>query len=103
MFAWLKAEEVDAAAKKLVDDFIKRYPVELEKEQEKANPNRLQQALHEFYVHAVKFRQERKLGLYKKAKLANSVKWRLKESGYSDALVDEIVRTLALKIAGRIK
>jgi hypothetical protein len=42
-----------------------------------------------------------KLGLFRRAKLANSFKWRLLDQGLEPALVDELTRTLLMRIASK--
>jgi hypothetical protein len=40
---------------------------------------------------AQRFVSENKLNTYKKAKLVNTLKWSLKEAGYPDEFIDDIV------------
>jgi len=40
---------------------------------------------------AQRFAADNKLNAYKKAKLANTLKWSLREAGYPDEFVDDIV------------
>ena len=48
---------------------------------------------------AERFRDEKKLGIYKKAKLGNVFKWRLKELGYSEAFIDQATNAVVTRIA----
>ena len=49
---------------------------------------------------ALRFQQDNKLGIYKKAKLGNTFRWRLKELGYSDAFIDRATQHIVTHIAG---
>jgi hypothetical protein len=40
------------------------------------------------------FGQANRLNFYKKAKLANTLKWSLKEAGYSELFIEEMVRVV---------
>ncbi len=45
------------------------------------------------------FAQGRRLNVYQKGRLLNTLKWDLKEAGYDDALVDEVVALLTPALA----
>ena len=42
--------------------------------------------------------RDNRLNFYKKAKLANTLKWALKEAGYSDAFVRELVGLVVVNL-----
>ena len=44
------------------------------------------------------FSRDNKLNFYKKAKLANTLKWSLKEAGYSDVFVREMVGLILVNL-----
>jgi chorismate mutase len=44
------------------------------------------------------FKRAHSLNIYKKAQFANTFKWALKEAGYEDAYIDELVREIMLRI-----
>ena len=48
---------------------------------------------------AARFRDEKGLGLYKKAKLGNVFRWKLKDLGYSDAFVDKATNAIVTRVA----
>ena len=48
---------------------------------------------------AARFRDEKALGLYKKAKLGNVFRWKLKDLGYSDAFVDKATNAIVTRVA----
>ena len=44
------------------------------------------------------FSRENRLNFYKKAKLANTLKWSLKEAGYSDVFIREMVGLILVNL-----
>lgn len=101
MFSWFNTKAVDDCAASLTADFAARYPVSVDGGKGTAAPNRLEQALVELYARAEKFHREQNLGLYKKAKLANAIKWHLRELGYDNDLVEKISKTIAIRLAAK--
>jgi hypothetical protein len=47
---------------------------------------------------AKQFGATRKLNPYKKAKLANTFKWRLRDLGHDDALIDQLTKDILLNL-----
>ena len=93
----LLGRDVDAFAKEVAEMIAKRYPPALEKSAERrVSPNRITKVLEDALAHVVDFAKERRLGFYKKAKLANSFKWELKELGYSDKFVEVATESLVV-------
>lgn len=91
--------KVDQFAKALAHDFAKIVPMDIDALDAKKNPKTLARGLDQIYTRALQFKQENKLGIYRKAKLANVFKWELKELGYSDKLADEITKRMAIRLA----
>jgi hypothetical protein len=82
-------KDVDEFAKQLANMIAKRYPPALDKSPERrVSPNRITKVLEDALDKAGEFAGDRRLGVFKKAKLANSLKWELKELGYSDKFVE---------------
>jgi hypothetical protein len=44
------------------------------------------------------FSQGNRLNFYKKAKLANTLRWQLKEAGYPDVFIEEMVRVVVVNL-----
>jgi hypothetical protein len=42
-----------------------------------------------------------RLGMFQRAKLASSFKWRLLENGFEPAIVDELIRLMLVRLAAR--
>ena len=85
----LLARDVDVFAKELADMVAKRYPPALEKSPERrVSPNRITKVLEDTLEKAEEYQKSRRLGAYKKARLANAFRWQLKGLGYSDKFVE---------------
>lgn len=85
----LVGKDVDAFAKKLAEMVAKRYPPTLDQAKEKrVSANRITKVLEDVLDQAAEYGQKSKLGVYKKARLANAFKWELKELGYSEKFVE---------------
>lgn len=89
---------IEEFAKSLVMDFTRRFPPSLQQEGKKAE-KKLASALSHLHQQAYQFHAEHKMGIYKKAKLSNTLKWELKESGYDDALIGEIIKGMLVTLA----
>ena len=48
---------------------------------------------------AVRYHEQNKLGIYKKAKLANVFKWKLTDLGYSSAFVERATKQVVTRLA----
>ena len=95
----VSGSQVDEFAKDLVQDLAKRYPPELDK----GGPRRLSQKrlstiLEDIYDKAVGFKNQHKLGVYKKARLGNTFRWELEELGYSKKFVETATEGLIVYI-----
>jgi len=94
--SWLNTKEVDEVADSIVADLVKRLPPS-------PGPHTRKTADRLKRTHDVM----KKLNIYKKARLANRVRWGLREAGYApeftDALSYELatVATLASRQAGK--
>ncbi len=59
----------------------------------------MDQQLEALFERAAKFREEHKLGLYKKARLANTFRWEMKERGYDDKLAEQFTERLVVTVS----
>ncbi len=78
-----------------------RFPPASEKRTDAGAKNQLGVILEGLAARAVRFRDEKRLGLYKKAKLGNVFRWKLKELGYSDGFVDQATNAIITRVAVR--
>jgi hypothetical protein len=99
LFGSVSGKQVDEFAKSLAQELAKRYPPALDKEGErKLSQKRLTAILEDTYAKAVDFRQQHKLGVYKKARLGNTFRWELQEMGYSEKFVETATEGLVVYI-----
>lgn len=84
-----QAVDLKVVARSLADDLAKRYPPELDNTPGKqVSISRLTRIMEDLCQRVVEFQATHKLGWIKKAKLANHVKWELKERGYTKKFTD---------------
>ncbi len=94
-------KEVEAFATTLAEDLGRRFPPASEKRTDAGAANQLKVILEGLGNRAARFRDEKALGLYKKAKLGNVFRWKLKDLGYSDAFVDQATTAIITRVAVR--
>ncbi len=103
---WFNTKEVDEVADAIVADLVRRMPPTPGPHTRKT-ADRLKQTHDVIFARLEQFARSRKLNIYKKARLANRVRWALREAGYAaeftDALSYELatVATLASRQAGK--
>jgi hypothetical protein len=95
-------KEIEEFAKALADDFGRRFPPASEARTDKGATRQVEVIVDGLSARAIRFREDRKLGLYKKAKLANVFRWRLTELGYSKPFVERISKAVATRLAMKI-
>ena len=93
---WFKSNKlIDEFANKLATDLSQRYPAVLENEvPRKRNPDRLAKAFDSTFNRAIDFQREHKFGVYGKARLGNTFKWKLKDLGYPDDFIEIATKSL---------
>src|SRR5579859_776202 len=104
LFKWLDASEATQAGTALADDFYLQSSAgstgALHKEPRRPQGQELQKFLQKFVQQVDRAVQPLKLNVFKRAKLANSFKWRLLEKGVEPDLVDELTQALVLRLTG---
>jgi len=98
---WLRRKEIDAFATALAQDLGRRFPPKSEERKDKGAKNQLASITDGLYGHAAKFKQDKGLGIYGKAKLGNTFRWKLKEIGYTQTFIDDVTHGLVLRITKR--
>lgn len=82
-------KKIDAFAGQLAQQIASKYPPEFDTGSKKAIPEkRLTRILEEVFIAARAFKDENKLGLYKKARLSNSFRWELTKLGYTAEFIE---------------
>ena len=102
LFGSVSSKQVDEFAKTLAQELAKRYPPALDKGNERRiSQKRLSTLLEETFNRAAEFRNENKLGVYKKARLGNTFRWELEELGYSKQFIEVATEGLVVYITAR--
>ena len=100
LFGAVSSKEVDAFAKELADELAKRYPPALDKANGPTlSEKRLTRILEDVCNKAAAFKNEHKLGVYKKARLGNTFRWELEERGYSKMFIETATEGLVVYLA----
>lgn len=101
LFGSVSGKDVDQFAKGLAQDIAKRYPPAMDKggAERKLSQKRLSAILEDAYGKATEYRNQHKLGVYKKARLGNTFRWELEELGYSKNFIEAATEGLVVYIS----
>lgn len=101
LFGSASGKQVDEFARTLVDEVYR-----LRAPEGKAGPGNpglslrnLEQKVDALFEKATAFRKEHQLGIYKKARLANTFRWEMKERGYDAGFIEMITEKLVVAVA----
>lgn len=101
LFGMIDTRQIEEFAAGLAADLGRRFPPASEARTDTGAQHQLKVIMEGLSARAVRFHEQHRLGVYKKAKLANVFKWKLSELGYSKPFVEratkEIVTRLAVK------
>jgi len=100
LLARFSTKDIDELAKSMAEEIARRYPPvpDSSDRKKKPSPNRLPQILGEVYARTDAIRVERRLGVYRKAKLGNTFRWELKELGYDKEFVEMATQGLVIHL-----
>ncbi|HKA42725.1 MAG TPA: hypothetical protein VKF40_12120 [Burkholderiales bacterium] len=101
LFGGVSGKDVDQFAKSLALDIAKRYPPAMDKgsAERKISQKRLSVILEDTLSKATTYRNQHKLGVYKKARLSNTFRWELQELGYSPEFINIATEGLVVYIS----
>ena len=99
LFGLIDTRELEDFATVLASDLGRRFPPTSEARTDPGAKYQLKVILEGLGARAVRYHTERKLNVYKKAKLGNVFKWKLKELGYSDAFVESATKEIVNRLA----
>jgi hypothetical protein len=100
LFGAISSKHVDAFAKELAEELSKRYPPALDQSGgQTLSEKRLTRILEDMCNKAAEFKNEHKLGVYKKARLGNTFRWELEEKGYSKKFIETATEGLVVYLA----
>ena len=89
LFGSVSGKQIDEFAKNLALELSKRYPAALDKGGERRiSMKRLTTILEDTFSRASEFKQQHRLGVYKKARLGNTFRWELEQMGYSKKFIE---------------
>ena len=89
-------------AKELVEKLVKELPPELMENRRKVlSVNKITRLLENSYKIAGGYQKENKIGFIKRAILANTFKWELKNKGFPDDFVDMATEGLVVALAAK--
>lgn len=100
LFGTVSGKDVDGFAKELAQELAKRYPPALDQAGgQTLSEKRLTRILEDVCNKAVAYKNEHKLGVYKKARLGNTFRWELEERGYSKAFIETATEGLVVYLS----
>lgn len=100
MFERLRSKDAENFAIELVQEFAKRCaPDAPARGAQRAAA--FARAVDDLCNRAADFQRAKRLGVYGKAKFGTAFKFQLLELGYEEELVDELVRTLFIRMSGK--
>jgi len=99
IFGFLDTRDLEGFATGLAEDLGRRFPPASEARTDPGAKHQIKVILEGLAARAVRYHDQNKLGIYKKAKLANVFKWKLTELGYSTEFVDLATKELATRLA----
>jgi len=102
LFKWFNAREAAEVGAALADDFVlESASGPTPTRQKSARPGDAQKFLQRFLQRVDRDARPLELNLFKRAKLANSFKWRLLEKGVEHEVVEELTQALVLRLTTR--
>jgi hypothetical protein len=99
LFGLVDTSGLEEFATALANDLGRRFPPASEARTDPGAKHQVKVILEGLGARAVRYHGEHKLGVYKKAKLGNVFRWKLKELGYSDAFVESATKAIINRLA----
>lgn len=99
LLGMLDTRDVEDFATNLANDLGRRFPPASEARTDPGAKHQIKVILEGLGARAVRYQTEHKLGVYKKAKLGNVFKWKLKELGYSDDFAERATKDIVTRLA----
>jgi hypothetical protein len=98
---FLDTKELEEFATGLANDLARRFPPASESRTDRGAQHQIKVILEGLAVRAVRYKQEHKLGIYKKAKLGNVFRWKLTELGFSKDFAENATKEIVTRLAAR--
>lgn len=97
MFSWFDASDAEKFGTALAEFFIERVPAE-NLEKRTISMAKQKEVTNKMIYKIQLYRLENKLNLYKKAKLGNAFKWKMREANYDPSFVNDLTKLLMMKM-----
>jgi hypothetical protein len=97
VLGWFNTRAVEDFAARMAREIQQSMPPSDEAPGKKEAGKRAKK-IERIATQAKAFSRDHRLNFYKKAKLANTLKWSLKEAGYSDVFVREMVGLILVNL-----
>ena len=101
MLGFLDTKELEEFAVGLAADLGRRFPPASEARTDPGAVNQLNVILEGLAARAVRYHEQHKLGVYRKAKLGNIFRWKLTDLGYSTGFVERATNELVTRLAAK--
>src|SRR5262245_57304294 len=101
LLAWLDTRHVVEFARSIVAEIREAMPADQEADTRKESRKEVgkrARKIERLTQRTRAFSREHRLNFYKRAKLANTLKWELKDAGYSEVFVREIVAHILVNL-----
>src|SRR6266487_1947237 len=96
---FLKTRELEEFATGLATDLGRRFPPASEARTDPGASHQIKVIMEGLAARAVRYHEQHKLGVYKKAKLGNVFKWKLQELGFSAEFAETATNELITRLA----
>lgn len=95
IFSWFDAREAEEFGSGLAGFFDEKMR-EIEKSADRKHEEKRTKLVTQVMQQAQEFGKSHRLNLYKKAKLGNAFKWKLKDLGHDQTLIDLMTKDLMI-------
>lgn len=99
LFKMFDTHDLEQFAEGLAADLGRRFPPSSEARTDAGAKHQIKVILEGLGARAVRYHEQNRLGLYRKAKLGNVFKWKLKELGYSAEFAERATKELVTRLA----
>ena len=99
LLGFLNTREIEEFATGLAADLGRRFPPASEARTDTGAQHQFQVIMEGLAARAIRYHEQHKLGVYRKAKLANVFKWKLAELGYSKEFVEKATKIIVTRLA----
>jgi len=100
IFGSVSGKQVDEFARGLVAEIAAYYPPAPDAAgARKASQKKVASVLEGALKKATDFKKQHKLGIYKTARLSNTVRWQMTDMGYSKEFTEALVKDLVVRLS----